>query len=586
MLPESPVNSRGRRLLAATVLVVLTVTIAAGNDVSDTPLMAALASWFIVLLIAVAAIAAMPRAWRSVPAIVAALYGVACVSLALFQIGAPLGVDADFVLASPNDSAKTLLKITGWPIATLLGLAVTFLAFAIGASLRALAPHSGRLRRIALWSLLATIPAAALLGLPHTFLRKPPHLRGGETIRPVAVQHRLLPRHNGESVFMLQLESVNGLLQDPGYEIRGQAVPVDPLTGMRELGRRGVFFPYFWGNTVSTHRAQETILCGAVRNVHAPYFDQLVPWDGLCLPALLRKAGYRTVFLSSFPDRSFGETGKFMQRAGFEDIRFAGDLMKPSDPITRWGYDENAFYTRAFEYLSARYRPNEPLFVYLVVCAHHYGFARDAKTDFQYLLGDDLQKITHYLGSQKIQDQSLLTFDRLLRDLRPNGAHTFYVPDHSFPLGLYGGSAPSMGATIDNFVTPFVYVPPDRRAREFALGTSIAAMHSQTDLLPTIAELVSGTPYPNSLVPFLRGEPSRGDYEQCHVMSQPFGGRWLLIARGDAAYQYHVSTQTFREFRIAGRPLRQVLVREVEGMSYEEFERRYGCRRFDVAGRG
>jgi hypothetical protein len=564
-------------LLAVVLVLAATLIIAAGNDLSETPLAAALGSWCAALLMAAALIAIAPRRWWIVPAAISALYALACVSLALFQLGAPLGLDADFILAAPKDSAKTLVKIIGGPATVLMVLAVAALTIAIAVSLRALTPRS---KRFALIAAILAIPTLAFLGLPHSYLRKPPHLRGGESIRPVAIHYKPLPQTNGESVFVLQLESVNGLIADPGYQIHGQPVPTDPLSGMRELGRRGFFFPHFWGGTVSTHRAQETILCGAVRNVHAPYFDQLIPWDGKCLPALLRDAGYKTVFLSSFPDRTFGETGKFMQRAGFEDIRFAGALMKPGDPLTRWGYEENAFYTRAFEYLRAHYAPGTPLFVYLAVCAHHYGFTREAQTDAAYLLGDELKKIHQYLASQRLQDQSLLTFDRLLRDYKRGTAHAFYVPDHSFPLGLYGGSAPSMGATIDNFITPFVYVPADRRAADLGVGRTIEKMHAQTDLVPTIAELVSGTPYPNSLVPFLQRTPSqRADYEDCHFMTQPYTGRWLFIARGNAAYQYHVSTQSFREFRIGGRPLRQALVGEAT-MTYDEFERRYGCKRF------
>lgn len=562
-----------------------TLVIAAGNDVSDTPLAAALAAWCGALLLSAAAVAVLPRRWWIAPAVLAALYAVSCLALALFQLGEPLGIDADFVLAAPRDSAKTLLRIVGWPATIGIGAAVLALVVALAMALRAVTPRSQpAARRFALLSAAGGLALLAFLGLPHAHLRKPPHRRDGESIRPFAVRYPPLPRANGESVFMVQLESVNGLIGQSGHVLHGRPVPADPMPAMHELARRGFFFPHFWSGAITTHRAQETILCGAVRNVHAPYFDQLIPWEGQCLPALLREAGYRTVFLSSYPDRTFGGTGKFMQRAGFEDIHFAGDLMKPGDPVTRWGYEERAFFRRAFEYLRARYRPDEPLFVYLAVCAHHFGFTRTAKTDVAYFLGDEMKKIEQYLWSQRQQDQSLLTFDRLLRGYKGDAAHVFYVPDHAFPLGLYGGSAPSMGATIDNFLTPLVYVPPEGRAADFEVGRTIPEMYGQTDLIPTIAELVSAAPYRNSLVPFLRRRPPppRADYEPCHVMSQPYGGRSLLVARGPHAYQYHVATATFREFRIGGTPLRQTLVRE-SPMPYEEFERRYGCRRFPAS---
>lgn len=574
------------RFLSIALIALATLAVAAGNDISDAPLWLALLSWCVFLAIAINAIALLQRSKLTLWPLLAAaagVYAVGCVALALFQLGSPLGLDADFALASPSDSLKTLVRMIGWPAAVLSAVAVAGIVAAFAASLKVFAAPlatSPRRRRASAVTLIALVAGVAFIGLPHPYLRTPVSARGGIDIRP-AVPPSLNPAiTRNESVFLVQLESVNALIASDAYVLKGRAVPSDPLTSMRYLAKKGIFFPHFWGPTVLTHRAQETILCGAVRNVHAPFFDQLIPWDGRCLPAMLREAGYKTVFLSSFPDQAFGMTGRFMKRAGFDDIHFA-DFMKPGDPLTRWGYDEHAFFTRAFEYLRTRYEPDEKLFVYFAVCAHHYGFTRYAKTDANFLLGDEDRRIALYLSSQKVQDESLLTFDRLSRDFAGGNAHVLYVPDHSIPLGLYGARAPSLGASIDNFVTTFLYVPPESRAAEFALGRTVDEVYAQTDLIPTIAELLSDRPQANSLVPFLRRDaPARYDYERCHVMTQPYAGKHLLVARGDAAYEYHVAMQTLREFRIRHRPMRQELVRETEGVSYEEFERRYGCRRY------
>lgn len=583
------VRARIGRILAIFTLLATAVAIAAGNDVSESPLWVALLSWFVAVAAIIVVVAAMmsvvrPVAWRIVAAL-AALYCLACVTLVIFQLGSPLGLDVDFVLASLSDSAKTLVKIIGWPATILLMAVVAGIVQAYAASLASLArPLSAmpRFRRMSLWSLCVLLPVLALLGLPHVHLRAPDRGYGGANIRPTvaALQPSVFTR--GESVFLLQLESINGLLASDEYVLRGMPVARDPMPAMRQIARKGVFFPSFWGNTVTTHRAQETILCGAVRNLHDPYFDQLVPWDGDCLPALLSKAGYKTVFLSSYPDRSFGSTGSFMKRAGFTDVRFADELMKTGDLLYRWGYDEATFYERAFRYLREHYSAQDKLFVYIAVCAHHCGFTRDA-SDWSFFTADNEGKIRQYLWSQEIQDRSLLAFDRLLRDYTGGKAHALYVPDHSFPLGLYGGSAPSTGATVDNFITPFLYVPPDDRASEFAVGRTVGEIYAQTDLIPTVAELLSDRPHPNSLVPFMkRNPPSRHPYEQCHVMAQPYAGRRLLVARGTVAHEYHVAMQVLREYRILRNPLRQELVKEVGGVTYEEFERLYGCSRYQT----
>ncbi len=561
------------RIAGFTLLLATTLTIAGLAVVYDTPVRA-LVSWCLAVAIFVIVIALVPtKLMRCLLALAGGIYCAACLGLTILIFN-PGGLDADFVLASPTSSAKTLLKTVGGVTTSLFAAIVAFVIFLYVLGLFVLARRI-RARRSAIAALAMSIVGIALSGAPHRLLL--PSETGREHIHPLMpAPHPPLVIRRGENVFIVQLESINGLMSNGDYRVDGRPV-IDPMPAVHQLARRGVYFPRFWGNDVVTHRAQQTILCGAVRNVDRRYFDEVVPWPGDCLPALFRKAGYKTVFLSSFDDGRYVDTDKFMARAGFDDRHFA-DFMKAEDRKARWGYDESTTFTRAFEYLRSHYKPDDRLFVYIAVCAHHFGFERGPLGYLDYFQTDQKTRIMNYLVSQRVQDESLLLFDRTLREYDGGNSHLLIVPDHSFPLGLYGGVTPNSGATIDNFLTYFLYLPPTKRASQFAVGRTVTAKYGQSDLYATVIELMTDEPMQNSLVPVFKGQTPPG-YEQCHVMTQPYAAPSVLIERGERLYQYFIPKRVLREFRLVYGPMRQELVREVP-MTYEEYDRLYGCRRY------
>jgi Sulfatase len=592
-LSTPPLRARVARLVAAGTLLGATLSVAVADLDGNGSIGGTTASWILFVTASMAVVAAAIRTGRPylarTVALIIGLYSAACLALAVArQLWFLEWSDIEFVLAAPGDSARTFVEMGGAAAVT-GAVAVCLLAtFAFGASLATLSRGFARAGSTARLLLIAALLAAgvAYAGAPHSRLSNYPkeYLAAGG-IMPVVAARPYQPFTTGENVFIVQMESVNGLAVSGDYVIDGKPVTGDFLPGTSRLAPRGISIPYLWSNDILTYRGQQSILCGAVGNLHAQYFDELVPRTTDCLPELFRRAGYRTIFLSNYWNGDFSWIDGFMKRIGFRELHYA-DFMQPNDPASVWGFDEKIFFDRAFDFLESHYRRDEKLFVYIAISTHHVGFTRERLSDLRWLQADHATQVRQYLQSARIQDESLLTFYSRFEKFTGGDAHAFFVADHGYPLGLYGDVLPAHGSTIDNYLAPLLYLPPTRRADEFALGRRFdRAMYAQSDLLPTIAELLSGKPHQNSFVPFMKRRPPEDPaYEPCHVMVQPMEGKTMVIARGQNLYEYSSVRRTLREYRITLNPIRQVLVSQRDNMTYADFDRTYGCDRYRKSG--
>src|SRR3990172_3389526 len=177
---------------------------------------------------------------------------------------------------------------------------------------------------------------------------------------------------SSENVFIVQLESGNALAVNGNLTIDGIAYDETYNPKMREIAKDGIYIPYFWGNSIQTNRAQENILCGMTGNLKEAFSYRPNELNVTCLPEILNKANYTTLFFRS-DDIEFANTGNFMKHLGFKEIHY-DDIMKDDDVKFRWGYDDCRFYTRVFEYLKENYPDSQKLFVYIEVSSHHHDF--------------------------------------------------------------------------------------------------------------------------------------------------------------------------------------------------------------------
>jgi hypothetical protein len=203
--------------------------------------------------------------------------------------------------------------------------------------------------------------------------------------------------------------------------------------------------------------------------------------------------------------------------------------MHENDPRHTWGFDDCAFYARAFDYLAKNgLDKRERLLAYFEVGMHHAPFFNTRRHPQAHPYPAPASFLEHYLNSNAEQDHCLLTFWKRFRDLARDDVHLFIVPDHS--LWVHGVPAyPDVA-----FATWLAYVPPTRRSNEFKPRAVASPTPSQAQLYPTILELLGGGPLPGSFAFTLRGEPAPAGYKDCHLLTEP-GNRLVVRKNGERA---------------------------------------------------
>jgi hypothetical protein len=380
---------------------------------------------------------------------------------------------------------------------------------------------------------------------------------------PAPLQHDYssVDIRSGDSVFILQLESVNAdALYDRANEDSGFRVRV-PQPGLEALLKEGsgVLFPLFWANGMRTNRAWESVLCAVSGNAGPALAGSPARLNGKrCLPSVLAANGYSTVFFYSYFDLDFYNFGVFAEQAGFHEVFHGSRLMEETDRRYAWGYDDCAFYRRAFEKLSRRER-REPLFAYFEVGMNHVPFDEPPKYAVAHPFKPASSVVERYLNSVAEQDHCLLDFWRRFRELGRDDVHLFVVPDHS--VGVLG-----VPARVDtDFATWLAYVPPARRAKQFHSGMIHSPTPSQAQIMPTVLELLGAPPLPGSFAFALRGEDTPKQYDDCHMLARQ--GSHLIVRRKAQRAEYRLHT---REAVLAGAlPVR---------MELNEFQERFACR--------
>jgi len=383
---------------------------------------------------------------------------------------------------------------------------------------------------------------------------------------------------SNDNVFILQLESGNSLAINGNLTIGGIAYNETYNPSIREIAKDGIYIPYFFGNSMQTNRAHENIFCGITNNLGKAFSLRLNELNVSCLPEILNRMNFTTLVFRS-DDLGFMKTGDFMKHIGFKEI-FHEDIMEEGDLEFKWGYDDCTFYKRAFEYLKKNYPVPERLFVFFEVSSHHYGF--DPKPEYEFLrkFKPHRKFIEKYLDSYRVQDYCAGKFYEEFMNYSSRNSHLLILDDHSYPVGLHGMSN-EIGATNENFLVTFTYVPPENRKNEFNIGTEINEIFGETDILPTIFDLLNNKRYQNSFAFALRGKP-KSMYEDCHILIQPYDGVQIAVVKNLDKYLYSTTNKTLIYYDLSKDWYEQNPALVAENLSYEDFKGNYFCRRFSA----
>ncbi len=380
-----------------------------------------------------------------------------------------------------------------------------------------------------------------------------------------------------ESIFMLQLESTNALIIFDNLTIENITYDKDYAPVLRNISRSGIFFPYHYGNSIQTNRAQVNILCGINGNIRKPFSFRPDEINTSCLPELLKDSGYKTIMFRA-DDLKFANTGKFMRDIGFEEVHY-DDIM--GDAVSeKWGYDDCIFYKKAFEYLKENYPEKEKLFVYFEVSSHHIPWKPRQGHENVHVYADAENFQKKYLNSLLEQDYCIGEFMKDFEEYENNRTHLMILSDHSWPLGMHGNTFNQDFAYNENFLTPFLYIPPNEEKDEFRTGKTGNEIHAHTDIIPTVFGLLNHKNYPNSFVYELKKGVPKEDYEDCQLLVQPYCGGKIAIVDGDYKYVYDFHDRDIEYYNLKEDWHEENPLIISTNTSFEEFRRRFYCQRY------
>jgi len=403
-----------------------------------------------------------------------------------------------------------------------------------------------------------------------------------EYFEPYLPDYSHFQTESQENIFILQIESTNALALQGNIEMGGKKYSDIYVPNLYTIAQDGILFPYFWSQSTQTDRAQENILCGIINNlgVSYSYTPKTMP-QNTCLPNILKKSGYKTIAFRS-DNLEFHNMGTFMKNLGFDEIHH-DDIMQPTDTKYSWGYDDCIFYQRAFEYLKNNYNNASKLLVYFEVSSHHIPWDSKPKYALTHKFNPPNNFIEAYLNSALEQDYCVGQFYQEFKNYNNLNTHLFILGDNSWPVGVNNNNIfYNQNAYNDNFLTLMTYIPSVNRKNEFNLGKKIDKnnIYAQSDLIPTIFELLNKQSQQNSLVFELSKNKINSNYENCHILTQPYSGGNIAIAKNSDKYIYSILDKKVEYYNLVTDFLEKTPKLIAENLSYQEFKDQYFCPRY------
>lgn len=339
-----------------------------------------------------------------------------------------------------------------------------------------------------------------------------------------------------ENIIVLQLESLNSDLLDQ------KTTP-----NLTKIANDGVYMPKMQSSSVNSLRALESILCGLIPSLSLDISKLGVNlYDLNCLPKILSKNDYKTFYFMSAD--VLNDTKPFVTKVGFDETHFE-DIMKPNDKKLNWGYRDDIFLQRVFEYLE-KYK-GEKLFVFIDLSSNHFPFWDLSKQELPefnskipYLnpktFKEKLQNTTF------IQDTFIGEFYEKYKKEYANNTALIVFGDHSWPYGIHNNNNYNENNIWqENLVTPFIYIPVKTKVRQYAVGGKINKIYSQYDVPSTILDTLeifdsfNKQSFFNELI-----KPSETNINNaCIISTQPYSGGYISLLKYPEKYIFNLRKQ-------------------------------------------
>lgn len=355
------------------------------------------------------------------------------------------------------------------------------------------------------------------------------------------------------NLFFVQLESLNALL-----------VNETNAPGLMKIAQDGVLFNNVQGASIHTIRGQEAILCPILTSPNENLSMMNIDHTKLvCLPKIMKQLGYTTIYMQGF-DLNFANAKNFMRDIGFDEV-YSDELMQSEDQKVAWGYRDDVFIKRVFEFLEKR--KGEKLFVYFILeNANHFPFFKATPKEYPEFVDKVPFKTpkTYEQGianTTYIQDALLLDmYNRYFISNYSDNTDLLIMGDHSWPVGRHESNIYNENmAYQENFVTSLVFVPAKNRIGTFVNQKKVDHLVSQLDIAPTIFELNGVNKVKSVGVSFLRElksnsaqNPAQGD--RCFFSVQPYSDKYIVVIKENIKYIFNDRKDTVTKFNLKTDP--------------------------------
>jgi hypothetical protein len=251
---------------------------------------------------------------------------------------------------------------------------------------------------------------------------------------------------------------------------------------------------------------------------------------------------------------------RFAEAIGFEKV-LADDIMHPNDIKFDWGYREDVFYYRVYEYLQQNF-PDQKLFVFIDTGATNH-------TPFEVLDNKYLDKVPfpqptkfeeRLSNTTFVQDAYFGYFYDLFKQRYASRGSVVVASDHSWPIPNHKNNIYNeRGAYEENFRIPMLFVPPASKRAQFATGSVVTERFSQMDIFPTVLNLIGLEQQHllgESFAPWLltSEQNHRSIPRRTKISVQPYGGGFISAVRYPEKYLFDVLGKSYTTFDLEKDP--------------------------------
>lgn len=329
-----------------------------------------------------------------------------------------------------------------------------------------------------------------------------------------------------DNIIILQIESLNGFLVDEKN-----------TPNLIKASQEGMSFSKFYSNSVQTILGQENILCSLPSSFDLNLVNNPDYQEVLCLPEIFQNLDYKTFFLKTY-NLNFSKTGKLMNGLQFDEVH-AEDIMQEGDTRYPWGYQDDIFYVRAFDYIKENKEQNN--FAYIEVGPiNHWPFHTPDALKNESLIPEPKNHKERLVNTTYLQDKFLETAFSKLDEVFPEKNYTLLIlGDHSWPAEMHpGNNFNERNAYEENFRTFLtIIVGNEQKYKNIKINTP----HSHLDILPSILDLFS-IDYPMNNFQKSFFQDTKEENKKI-LLIQPYADQYINIISDNTKYQYNNTSQ-------------------------------------------